>query len=130
MIAAEGRSYFTTALKQCEERIRTLFIRVWNLGTGEISKNSLSFRNIKYTYEHSLCVPVLLLSFLHLEDISIQMPCAHILENGCNALDRAPSAQEGFFSNLWLQPCTLGKALGTSEGSISSLLALPQPSAY
>ena len=31
-------------------------IRVWNLGTGEISGNSLSFRNIKYTYESILFV--------------------------------------------------------------------------
>lgn len=63
------------------------------------------------------------LSFLHLERyLSTQMPCAHILENGCNALDRGSKCPGRIFLKPLASALHFGKALGTSEGSVSFLL--------
>ena len=57
------------------------------------------------------------------------MPCTHIMENGCNALGRGPKCLGGISLRSPAPPpasaLPLGKALGTSGGSISSLFPYP-----
>lgn len=78
----------------------------------------------------SLC-PSFTLSFLHLEDISPFRCLVHIFwRMAVMHLIGAPSAQEGFFSNLWLQPCTLGRPWVPQKDLSQPSCLYPQPSAY